>query len=65
MAGEGGGYLNELKYLINAGTYVVYRSPINAIDFVNKYETDLEEYREHSNVADSMTMIYEVYHLTK
>ena len=39
MAGEGGGYLNEIKYLINAKTYVLstYRYLKNAIDFVNQF----------------------------
>ena len=34
MAGEGPGYSNELKYLINAET--------NAIDIVNQFETGLD-----------------------
>ena len=46
-------YLNELKYLINA------------IDIVNQFETDLDKYRKNSNVADSITFIHKVNHLTK
>ena len=44
MAGEGGGYSNELKYLINAETDIlsIYRPLINAIDIVNQFETDLD-----------------------
>ena len=49
--GEGGGYVNELKYLINA------------IDIVNHFDTDLDEYCENSNVADSITLLYKVNHL--
>ena len=43
----------EIKYLIKA------------IDIVNQFETDLDKNRKNSNIADSITLIYTVSHLTK
>ena len=38
---------------------------INVINIVNKFKTDLDKYREKGYVPDFLTLIYEVFNMTK